>query len=122
MINRNYVFLLLCLLPAADTVATEPGSTDSPPPDNNGNVPVAEGAASESPPLDLRMPPQEADEMQIMDSSGAPTKRSREEQLIYNYETDNVGIHIPPKNSDDLGLKLQLIDNPDDDFSRTPHW
>lgn len=72
--------------------------------------------------LSVPLPSEEMDQMRGMEPSGGQPRQSREDQIIHNYETDNVGINVPAPKSGNLGFKLQLLDSPVENFSRSPHW
>ncbi len=134
--KRDRIFMLTvlaCLLSQARASGLETQSSDSPSPDaapmeeksiDNGQLQVRSGERGAE--LDLEIIRyEEYDEYQSIELS-APTypgqgevmtpseemfPRSRQEQIVHDYETDNVGIKIPPKNSGSMGFRLQLIDD-----------
>ena len=127
--ERNLVSTVLaCLLMQACASGLEPQSGDSPPPDA---APVEEKSVDSGQPqvrpgergaeLDAEIIRyEEYDEYQSIElnvpiepgqvDQGEMFPRSRQEQIVHDYETDNVGIKIPPKNSGNMGFRLKLID------------
>jgi len=124
--------VLACLLSQARASGLEPQPSDSPPPDaapmeekavENGQSRVRSGERGDEldleiiryddyQPVDLSVPidPGQVDQGEVMAPSEENFPRTRQEQIVYDYETDNVGIKIPPKNSNSMGFRLQLID------------
>lgn len=117
--KRDRIFMLTvltCLLSLAHASGLETQSSDSPPPDaapmeensvDSGQPRVRSGERGDE--LDLSLP-NDPDQGEVMTPAGEDFPRSRQEQIVHDYETDNVGIKIPPKNSDSMGFRLQLID------------
>jgi len=131
--------VLACLLSQASASGLETQSSDSPPPDaapmeeksvDNGQLQVRSGERGAE--LDLEIIRYEeydeyqsielsapidpgqvdpVDQGEVMIPSEEMFPRSRQEQIVHDYETDNVGIKIPPKNSGSMGFRLQLIDD-----------
>jgi hypothetical protein len=108
--------LLLCLLPSTSALGTEAVPDQTPP------TLSTQSGEQQAIDLDIPIPPQEADEVRQMGSSGGPVRKSREPQIIQDYDTGKAGVIIPPKKGGKIGIKLQLVDHPDGDLSRNPHW
>ena len=108
--------VLACLLSQARASGLETQSSDSSPPDA---APIQENSVDSDQPrvrsgergaeLDLNVP-NDPDQGELMTPAGENFPRSRQEQIVHDYETDNVGIKIPPKDGEGLGFRLQLID------------
>ncbi len=120
--KRDRIFMLTvlaCLLSQAHASGLETPSSDSPSPDA---APMEEKAVDSGQPrvrsgergaeLDLSVPNDydQVDQAEVMTPAGEDFPLSRQEQIVHDYETDNVGIKIPAKNNDSLGFRLQLID------------
>ncbi len=117
--KRDRIFMLTvlaCLLSQARASGLEPQPSDSPPPDaapmeekavDSGQPRVRSGERGDE--LDLSVP-NDSDQVELMTPAGEDFPRSRQEQIVHDYETDNVGIKIPAKNDDSLGFRFQLIE------------
>jgi hypothetical protein len=64
----------------------------------------------------IPIPPDQVDQVEVIDSSGKSIRQSRQAEIIHSYETNNVGIKIEVPNSKNLGFRLQLIDRPEDEW------
>lgn len=135
--ERNLVSTVLaCLLMQACASGLEPQSSDSPPPDaapmeeksvDSGQLQVRSGERGaeldaeiiryeeydEYQSIELNVPIEsdQVDQGEVMTPSGEMFPRSRQEQIVHDYETDNVGIKIPANKSGNLGFRLKLIDD-----------
>jgi len=105
-------------------VLNEGGSLDSgllePDVGHKGDNPAAEVVSSEisgelqSIETNVPSEPDSVDRVQVLDASGEPLPMSREDTIIQNYETNNVGISTQLPNSENTGFRLKLIDEPVD--------
>ena len=66
--------------------------------------------------INVPIQPDLVDQIQVLTESGEPIPLSRDAQIIYNYETNNVGITVQVPKSENLGLRFRLIDHADDDW------
>jgi hypothetical protein len=66
--------------------------------------------------INVPIQPDLVDQIQVLSESGEPIPLSRDAQIIYNYETNNVGITVQVPKSENLGLRFRLIDHADDDW------
>jgi len=130
--DRNFMLAALAVLAC---LLSQARASDSPPPDaapveeksvDSGPLQVRSGERGaeldaeiiryeeydEYQSIELSAPidPGQADQVEVMTPSGEMFPRSRQEQIVHDYETDNVGIKIPPKNSGSMGFRLKLID------------
>ena len=117
--KRDRIFMLtvlVCLLSQAHASGLETQSSDSLPPDT---PPIQENSVDSGQPrvrsgergaeLDLSLP-NDSDQVDLMTPASEDLPRSRQEQIVHDYETDNVGIKIPAKNNDSLGFRFQLLE------------
>ena len=106
----------------------EDGSLDSgllePNVGHKGDNPAAEVVSSEisgelqSIETNVPIEPDSVDQVQVLDASGEPLPMSREDTIIQNYETNNVGISTQLPKSENTGFRLKLIDKPEDGWYR----
>jgi hypothetical protein len=66
--------------------------------------------------INVPIQPDLVDQIQVLTESGEPIPLSRDAQIIYNYETNNVGITVQVPTSENLGIRFRLIDHADDDW------
>jgi hypothetical protein len=66
--------------------------------------------------INIPIEPDQVDQVDVIDSSGKSIRQSRQAEIVHDYETNNVGIKIQVPNSDNLGFRLRLIDNPDNNW------
>jgi hypothetical protein len=64
--------------------------------------------------INVPVDPDSVDQVQVLDASGEPLPMSREDTIIQNYETNNVGISTQLPKSENTGFRLKLIDKPED--------
>jgi hypothetical protein len=84
--------------------------------DNPGAEVVSSEISGELQSIETNVPiePDSVDQVQVLDASGEPLPMSREDTIIQNYETNNVGISIQLPKSENTGFRLKLIDKPED--------
>jgi hypothetical protein len=114
--------------PPPNAELNEDGSLDSgllePNVGYKGDNPGAEVVSSEIPgelqSIETNVPtePGSVDQVQVLDEWGEPLPMSREDTIIQNYETNNVGISTQLPKSENTGFRLKLIDKPDDGWNR----
>lgn len=65
--------------------------------------------------INLPIDPDQVDQVRVLSPSGEYLKQSRQAEILRDYENNNVGVKIFLPRQKNLGFRLRLIDNSNED-------
>jgi hypothetical protein len=71
--------------------------------------------------IEVPIDPDRVDQVEVISTSGDSVVLTRPARIRQNYENDNVGISVKVPKTENLGFRLRLIDNTENDWPPVRH-